>query len=704
MDATSTTEPFAFAPSAARPAEEDALVRETRREIATLVRETAELARQDIAASHFFRALADHTARAMAAEGAVIWQRHEQGFRPLCRLGRITDLTIDASQWACHQRMLEEVARGGQPVIVPSTPEARDADQPANPSLVPVAVAPLSDGPTSDEPASDEPASDVSGGAAEYLLEVFLEEDGGPTAQRGYLRFAAQMADLGGDFLRLHRIRSNRAAARRWQRLATVTPLLHHSLDASETQVAIVDTAADLFAADRVSLLHVQRTGVRLLAVSHVERIDQRSEEAQTIRGLAATNEPRYRRTEEDDPDDARQTAEVSQPDGTDQSAATLPTEGPEAPQGTGADALDWEAMLPLGPGDAYRLVLQHHHPRFFDRPLRHDLQYFCQHAGRALDNTETVARIPWAGLALDWLPAAVASPRPRRKFMCLAIACVIAIVAVFPVPLVVTAPAELSARQTQYVYAPADGVVRELLVRHGQSVAAGEPLLRIVDRELEDEIESLLGQRAVLVQRAAELSHTLADGTLRERTDRNRVQADQDVVHQQIAALDVQLQLHRQQRQRLTLRSTSPGIVDGWQLERTLSDRPVTAGQPLLSVIRPEAGWEVEAFVPQNRLDHVLRAQAAASDSPVSARLVLDAHPDAPLVAELTGIGPAITLQADAGPAARARFTLQTDQLPPVQTGSPATVAIPCGRRPLLYVAFQDLIRTVRAATAMYL
>ncbi|QEG39446.1 HlyD family efflux transporter periplasmic adaptor subunit [Roseimaritima ulvae] len=687
MDATSTTEPFRFTPNAAPAGGEDPLVRETRREIAAIVRDTAQLARQDLIPARFFTALADRTARAMAAEGVVIWRRRESAvgevdkvsdFAAVTRVGRITDQTIDSSQWGCHAKMLSEIADSDQPAVVPSTPDARDASLPSNPTLAAAAVVPILESPTQ---------------RSEYVLEVFLEGDGGPATQRGYLRFAAQMADLAGDYLRLHRIRAGQRAQQRWDLLADVLPSLHRSLDAVATASRIVDAAVEVFQSDRASLCRVDNQRATLLAVSHVDQIDSRSDDAKQIRQLALCSEPWCDAASATEPPAERSQADDAHPD--------------DGREEASHEALHAEAVLPIGEEGAYRLVLQRRQRREWDEGQRRDLIHFCEHAAGALDNSETYSRIPWARAATSLLPAAGRWQGSRMRWLgILAAVCILGVVAVIPVPLVVTARAELAAIGTQFLYAPSDGVVTEVFVQHGQPVQSGDVLLTITDRDLEDQIEILSGQRAVLVERSAELSTSLTDGSLRRREDQTRLQGEKKVLAQQLASIDRQLALHYEQRERLTLRSQRDGVVDGWQLSRTLQGRPVSAGQALLSVIDPATGWQVQAYVPQNRLDHVLAAAQHhdGGEEVLHANVILDSHPQHSYQARLVDLGPAITLQADVGPAARALFALPPEGLPELQTGSPAEIAIDCGKRPLLYVAFQDLIRSLRAHAGMYL
>ena len=60
---------------------------------------------------------------------------------------------------------------------------------------------------------------------------------------------------------------------------------------------------------------------------------------------------------------------------------------------------------------------------------------------------------------------------------------------------------------------------------------------------------------------------------------------AEQEELRQLLASQQEQLAILRGQREKLTLRSPIDGEVLTWDLEQTLSDRPVQRGQLLLSV-----------------------------------------------------------------------------------------------------------------------
>lgn len=692
METAAASEPFRFHAAATSPAGAvagtDALVQETRREIAAIVRQTAELARREQSLPRFFNALADRAARAMAAEGVVIWRRTtaDDRFDVIARVGKTTDLDLQPLQIGCHQRMLHEVAEDPQPVVVPPTPGATDDTLPANPSKFPVALVPVL------EPSAD---------SAKFLLEVFLEPDGGPATQRGYLRFAAQMADLASDFLRLHRIRQSEKAEARWRRLAESLPRLHSSLSVDQVAACVVDEAAELFDVDRASLCRINHKRTALIAVSHVTQLHRKNEEARRIESWAEKvnpNRPLFH--EESD--------RVSSHD----SASEDPASGDPASgePASGEPLLQLQAAVSLGERDQFALVLQSHQPVIWEIDQRRDLQTFAAHSGKALHNAEMFGAIPWARAASILAPSASSNTLAvyRQWLMAGVLAILIAIIACFPVPLVVHCEGELYAANAQSVYAPRDGVVSEVLVEHGQAVQKDQILVRMVDQQLEQQHQSLVGERAVLLQRSGEIRGALVGQSNSHREESQRLQGEQRIVSQKIDAIDRQLALLEHERGRLTLKSDRDGVVDGWQIRRSLTERPVHRGDPLLSVIEPDGPWRVETRLAQNRIDLVLAALRATDAKEETTaqyhRVALTSAPEKLLLAEFEQMGPVVDFENEEGPAAQTSFLIAGQTLPEIQTGAPATVAIDCGYRPLLFVAFQDFIRTFTGKLRMYL
>ena len=641
--------PFVFSPGPTPVAATgpDPLVNETRREIAEIVREVAAAAGSNRTADEFLTLLVDRILRAMAAEGVMVWRRrevvpHEKSketdYQCVRRLGRITDQSIPATSAATHRRLLEEVAIGGQPVVVPATPGACGSDVPANPMEVPVALVAID--------------FETSQPAADYLLEVFLEPGCGVATQRGYLRFVAQMADLAGQFLRADQLRQLRCRELLSRSVDTAITTLHKIHDRRKLEAAIVDGAAGLFGFDRVGLCRLEPK-VTLSAVSHVNAIDARSEAVRELRDAAMI----------DVEGDGCMWFEESSSD----------------PRGDDNE-LTLRAVVESETPNSRRLVcLQSVGAAPVSSECRSELIRYLQHASLALGHATRLEAIP-GGRLLASLAPAIESRRNgiwRPIAMSAAVMTLLVFAAFFPVPLVVYSNASIRPADIQTLASPRDAVVQQIHVRHGQEVLRGEKLLTMIDPALEEEITALVGRRAVLLQQQSRWTEALVD-TSSNRLDRmEQVQGERSLVAEEIQSIDNQLTVLQRAKESLVIRADRNGIVDAWQIEQRLQSRPLRRGDPLLQVIAEDSPWVVDVQVPQSRIAHVQNADA---DENLLAHVSLEANPNESFPASLKQIGPAVVSDQGALPSTAVLLAVERPDLADdrQQTSNKSSVGCP--------------------------
>ena len=210
-------------------------------------------------------------------------------------------------------------------------------------------------------------------------------------------------------------------------------------------------------------------------------------------------------------------------------------------------------------------------------------------------------------------------------------------VLALLPLPHVIHAPATIRPAQRQSVHAPRDAVVSQLHVRHGQNIAAGDPLITLSSPELDQEITTLLGRRSVLQQQQDRWTSAL----VRRPDDLQQaihVENQQRLVAEEIDSIDQQLALLQNIQESMTLRADQDGIVDAWQLHQQLKDRPIGRGDRLMNVVAKDSAWIVEAKIPQNRLAAI---ESASSRDKLAAFVFLDADPNQSWSAALSQFGP---------------------------------------------------------------
>ncbi|RMF42473.1 MAG: GAF domain-containing protein, partial [Planctomycetota bacterium] len=175
------------------------LVEQAKNDIRSLANEIAGLATSRLSPADFYDAFLPRVRTAMGAAAVAVWRLRDDG---QLNLDAHQDLPAELHDGRTpnpsHAAILTAVLAEGQPVVAPPRTVSSAPDRPANPLssaliLVPIRI--------------DE--------RFEYLLEVVLTSTGGPTSQRGYLRFAAQMSDVLADYIRRWRLRETAEQRRR---------------------------------------------------------------------------------------------------------------------------------------------------------------------------------------------------------------------------------------------------------------------------------------------------------------------------------------------------------------------------------------------------------------------------------------------------------------------------------------------------------
>ena len=702
-----------------------------------MLRELAAAARDEIPAQKFNSILCDRTLRAMSAEGVVIWESSpntEFGsrpgttrpgtarvqptgdaadnsnvvFRPVARLGSVTDRNIDRQDplnpsvaWLAHQSLLTTIASDGEPVVVPSTPDVTEPQVPANPAPVPAALVPI----------------DCSGNSSHSnrspsrLIEVFLEPDGGIATQRGYLRFVCQVADLAGEYYRAEQLRSllwHQALAEQCDRLIAK----FHEIDHSEKLATlVVDELAEIFQLDRVAICRIEtKSKNRIIAVSHVQTIDHRSDSADQIRSVCGETL------------DADGVAWL--PGNIDSASENLETNVP-ASEDTATDTTARLTPLFAASGmksgsnqrdHGYRLAGFRLAGKQADSLQPFEQRELSRTIGQALRSMQQIdlsRQSRWLRLVNRSSTEGHPSLRLAKRIASFSvIATVIACIMIIPVPKTIEAPATLRAEDTQRIFAIGDAVVETIRVEHGQHVHAGDVLMTLSDSKLEQQITTLMGRRAILAEQKIRLTEDMVDSSASDFESYEEIQGQRSVVDEEIASVNQQLTLLQQTNESLVIRSDREGVVDAWQINKRLSGRPVNRGDSLLQVVSHDSAWLVDAEVSQSRIERVRRAD---EDKTLSASVTIDDAPGRSRVANQWQFGP--TSQASSSSnrdqvKTSVTLSIVTEDETPSEigsstlisrTGSPARVYFQCGSVPLGDLLVGDLVRDVRSYLALH-
>ena len=192
-------------------------------------------------------------------------------------------------------------------------------------------------------------------------------------------------------------------------------------------------------------------------------------------------------------------------------------------------------------------------------------------------------------------------------------------------------------------VFSNVDGVVKTIHVVDGQKVTAGEPLFQLENADLESRAESLSGEILTAEKRLASITRMRLDpGSETSQTGRMALEKLQ--LESELKNLRAQQALIAKQQSQLLVTSPIDGTVVGWQLDRRLSDRPVTRGNLLVRVVDHTGPWSLRLNIPDYEAGPILDARETESDQ-LPVRFAVATDPNASFAADLTSVATAARL-----------------------------------------------------------
>jgi multidrug efflux pump subunit AcrA (membrane-fusion protein) len=688
------------------------LVAEMKHEIRTLVQEIAQLAATCRESDEFYAAFLPRVVSAMGADGGAVWVVGEAGQLALAYHSNVPQTHIQSNEHRSqHVALLQQVIAARQAVVVPPRSGAGGGEA-GNPSEQLLVLAPL-----------------ILDNQPQGIVEVFQRPGGGPTTQRGYLRFLIQMCDLACDFLRGRRLRQLEENQSLWQQLEQFVQAIHASLDVRATSYALVNEGRRFIGCDRVSLALRYCGSCRIEAVSGLDSIDRRSAEVKRLAALASavlrTGEPFWHTAET-----AELAPQIDRPlqQYVDAAHARMIAVLPLLPRTVTGDGGSHSPGRPVG-----AIIIEQLHDARATDAIRTRSQLVAQHGtqalARAIDHDSLFLLPLWQALGkATWFLRGRALPKT-------ALAAGLLIAAVFAVATVqtdfeVAARGKLQPAIRRDVFAQIDGVVASVPVRHGQSVSEGTLLAQLANTNLELELAALVGrqttnQEQIASRQRALLDNSSATGVRLSPAEESRLSGELMELRQEAQNIERELALFHEKQRQLVVTAAQPGQVVTWKVEDLLLGRPVVRGQALMTLADPAGPWEIELYVPERRLKH-LQSAAQQLDDPILTRSVSEAntrnvsegsicqpldvvftltsHPGSQFHGRVIEIEQTAEVRGDEGNTVLVRVAIEKEALPPLHDQTSVTAKLYCGRNSVGYAWFCDLIETVQTKVLFWL
>lgn len=682
----------------ARPAADAAvdqeLVEQTRSQIRSLVQEIADLAKADVGAEAFYEGFLVRTTSALASVGGALWLRAAPD-RPFELKYQInlaqTSLAQDESARRQHAQLLQRIAERNEATIVPPHSGPGEESDAVNPTDLLLLFGPL-----------------MVDGRLTGLVEIFQRPGGGPATQRGYLRFLTQMSELASDFIRNEALRGFTREQQAWVDLEQFARRIHQGLDPVRTAFTVANEGRRLLGCDRVSVALRHGGNVEIRAVSGLDSLERRSDQVKRLGSLASAviraGQPVWYEGDATGlPPQIEERLQQYIDRSQSRMVAVLPlcqtpidkTAGPES-VATGRKGAESRPPL-IG-----AIILESPGNSRVTPALRERADVVCQHAGVALGNAlehHGIFLMPlWK--ALGWMARPFSSSRWPKTVAALAcLAAAIALLWIFPWRFTLGAEGQLIAENQREIYARLAGTLVEVSAPADPQtiVPAGTVLATLVNNELLQEIETAEGRLAVSREQFQKLNRAYGN----EADPKNKIQLAGDLAAEQQNQFSLEQELKLLQARAADLKVTAPidGRIANWQLRRHLLGRPVETGQNLMTIVDPDTRWQVELFLPEKRVGHLLeRMETSAEPVPVS--FTLASRPGLQLHGRLVSVDRVLDVHDDQGNTARVLVEFDNAGLDHDlrRSGTRVTGRLECGQRPLGYVLFRELIETVHS------
>lgn len=628
--------------------------------------ELAELARTEVDPGRFFAEVLRRSLQPGGAIYARLWRmsldgRWESAGELPQQKGELAHKPAESSQ-----ELLEEVARESQPRAISGSVENSHLNYLS--ILSPLRHANVTVG----------------------ILEAVFSTPANTTLSPTVYQYLAALSEITADFLSQQELQQLRRIKGVWQQWDHYQQRLQQSLDLPSICAAIVNDGRILVECDRAAILVLKRNRYRVQAISGVERIDPRAAAVQSLEILAnrinlsshqiwtvlppeQSMEPDLKRRLEDYQRDTNVCC-IGIVSVTDQPGP--PTAGTPVAmivlERFSADP-DWAATR----GRAESLMQR---------------SAFALHAGL------TLHEVPWLLAWESWSRGKSVFRRPTLLISSLVLMLTAIALIAIPSQFTVSGHGELWPSLRRDVFASTAGIVDQILVKHGDDVDLGQPLLVLRDPELEQETPRVIGELATTRERlrGVQLARLTSSGSSEIASKVRQLAADEEELKERLKTLERQRALIEERQKHLTLRSPIAGRVLSWDLSQHLSARPVERGQSLLTIGETSGSWIVEIQVADEDTGHLLRAQQALGDH-LDVDFQLPSEPGRNYHGKVREVSLISESNDKSSGHVRAVVEFDSQQVGQLRPGATAIPRIHCGQKSLGYVWLHDLIDAIR-------
>ena len=655
-------------------------VKEVRERIIQLAREIEEFSKSGMPPKDFFTEFLKRVVGAVGARAGVVWLRSSSN-----RLELFAELNLDKTSFKdnpnamqANQKLLTDVLSNGQACT--HQPGETQSELPTEDMLVLAAL---------------QQNKEVVG-----VVQIFQRADTPKQARPGFLQFVEQMTGYACRYL-------DRQAAPQVDHGVTVGKVaeefeqfilqLHKTLDVREVAFTAANDGRLLVGCDRMSIAVLDGKKAVIRAISGQESVNQRANLVRKMTALAqsviSTNETlTYTgKIEQLAPKIETALGDFIQESGS-RMVLVIPIFEPEELVKKDDDSLRPKEKVRKAIAGLIVEQVSESQPKngVVDRA---DL--LADHIGCSIANAKKYNRIflmpMWRGIGKVFGFLEGRNGLKALGIVLLLIAVGFGLVFI-PWEYRVEGEGKLMPVEQADVFAPWDGEVVEVAVVSGQRVEKDQVLLRLRNRELD---QQLVGAETDLAAKEAVLASLV--GQVRravEQTEKDKLYGQHQQTVAEIEGLLKQTAMLEERAESLLIKAPKNGIVTTFQIEQLLLHRPVKRGEVLIEIKDDTGEWRLELDVKEQRVGHLLDAQKAKGnfDLPVEFVLATDSEKtyEGKLLEEMS---PRTNPSEDKGSVIVVFAEFDKTKLPRARIGAEVRAKISCGQKSLGYVLFGDVV-----------
>lgn len=645
-----------------------------------LLRAMFRCSRPNVPAQQFYPAFLKSVTQALQSPSACIWCANGETFQILTHFQlEQVGMQPDTEAWAAHQQLLAGISNHKKSVRIQPGQVTPVGTNPLNTELLCVPY--------------------TTGKGVRFVIELFSASTSADPAQPAERRLSrlSHLCEFFRDYLQSQELQQQASQAVMESGLRAFITRLNAVTTFRELAVVAVNEGRQTIGCERVSLGWLNGRQPRILSVSGHDTIDARSN---VIRALVKLTKA------------ATQTGfalKTSFPAAGSESTKTATPQNDNKINKAYHSALEAYpitdrprllVVIPIGESkelDKLRgaLIVEQFQSEELSNPAIQRAAFVADQIRLPLQRLELLESIPF----LSWWSRPTRgrwSQRIWRMLLLILVLGALVGLACLPMELRLPADGELLAETRHAVFAPENGIVREVHVEHGSRVRAGDPLLTLDNLELSAQLRDLNGQLVQLRERQRSLEAKRSGVRLTER-EQLELQSGLVEVASSVEHTERQIKLLQERLDRLRIVAPADGVITSWNVKQTLLHRTVSPGDALLQEIEPSGDWMIELRIPEDRAGYIVhRLSELPAEESLTVEFVLATEPERRYSGLLRQIASRTELTAD-GHIVRAVISLDPENLPPLRDGAEVKARLHCGTQRAGFVWFRELIEVIQ-------